>query len=553
MSPDDFPVHPEPRSATEQLDLQTKLADTVAGRRPPDAKYPYVPPGYALPYIHVGTERQLFLDNYILDWLDGVERIFPAPDRPEVPVLLANDHPWEFRESPWPAAALQDPDTGQYKLWYVIHLGQDPFADSGMGLCYAESDDCMHWHKPLLDRGQPFADITPTNIVLSDSGHHLSVVLNPDRSNPETRYLLLYNPHDKARARGMHSMSSVLGSPDGIHWHTISEHCEHRHHHFQRVIWDESIQKWIGYSQYSHHWNPLHRRRQIGRQESADFIHWSPKEIVLSPEWDPSVAPHVEFHDMSVRKVGGTYIGLMAEFVAEPIWCARDSRNWRDIAHAHLCLYSSRDGKRWLRAHGPEPWAPNRGPGHCDYGFTAVTVADQLVHDGKTYIFYLATGDKQHWFSRTPPGDLVPRAHTARAKANWERYGQVLGDYPPRWKRALNTLILREDGWACLRPLYEEGRVLSQQFVFEGDELAINADCTGGFVQAELLDPHFEPYPGFSRDDSVPAHAERPGQIWHTLQWKGQTDLRALWNKPVRLAFHLHQADLYSFQFRHSS
>jgi len=547
----DAPVPPEPKSPTEPLEMQTRMQETVAGHRPIDDKYPYFPPDYQQPFLHVGTERQLFLDNYILDWLDAVERVFPVPERPRIPVLQANDYPWEYRESPWPAAALQDPDTGTYKLWYVVPIGTDPFGDSNMALCYAESDDCTHWSKPLSAHGQPFEDYTATNMVLTDSGHHLSVVVNPDRNNPERRYLLLYNPHDQARALGRRTMTTVLGSPDGIRWHMVNQHSDQRHHHFQRILWDESIQKWIGYSQYSHHWNPLHRRRQIGRQESADFMHWSPKEIVLSPEWDPAVAPNVEFHDMSVRKVGGTYIGLMAEFVAEPIWCSRDHRNWRDIAHTRQVLYSSRDGRRWARATVDRPWAEHGPPGSCDYGFVAPSVSDQLVHEGKVYIFYHAAADKQHWFSRDPGADLVPRGAAVQATADWQRYGEAMGGYPPHWSRTLNTFVLREDGWACLRPKYEAGRVYTQQFVFEGDEIAINADCSGGYIQIEILDPYFEAYPGFGRGDSVPVCADHTDQIWHTPRWQGKENLRELWNKPIRLVFHLHQSHLYSFQFRH--
>ena len=38
-------------------------------------------------------------------------------------------------------------------------------------------------------------------------------------------------------------------------------------------------------------------------------------------------------------------------------------------------------------------------------------------------------------------------------------------------------------------------------------------------------------------------------KIWHTVSWKGKKDVRTLWNKPIRLVFHLHQASIYAFQF----
>ena len=88
------------------------------------------------------------------------------------------------------------------------------------------------------------------------------------------------------------------------------------------------------------------------------------------------------------------------------------------------------------------------------------------------------------------------------------------------------------------------GASLTRQFVFEGEQLHINADVHGGFIRVEVLDPNFKPYAGFSADDCTPISG---GDTWYTVRWKD--DLQSLWNKPVRLVFHLNQASLYSFEF----
>ena len=59
---------------------------------------------------------------------------------------------------------------------------------------------------------------------------------------------------------------------------------------------------------------------------------------------------------MSARKIGGLYIGITSEFMAEPFWQERDGHNWRDQAFSRLGLYTSRDGRRWQRVGGPGPW-----------------------------------------------------------------------------------------------------------------------------------------------------------------------------------------------------
>ena len=201
--------------------------------------------------------------------------------------------PWEARGNPFPTAALHDPEEGKFKLWYVIPLADDAYGDHGQALCYAESHDCLHWEKPLSDQCLPYNGHSATNIVLlipATTSVWCATMTSVIRRG---KYLMVYNPHDKARSLGHRTMSSVAVSPDGLRWNVISEDTPQRHHHFQRILWDEAIQRWIAYSQYSHHWNFLHRKRQVGRQESADFIHWSPKAVVLSAELRIPICRHI--------------------------------------------------------------------------------------------------------------------------------------------------------------------------------------------------------------------------------------------------------------------
>jgi hypothetical protein len=63
--------------------------------------------------------------------------------------------------------------------------------------------------------------------------------------------------------------------------------------------------------------------------------------------------------------------------------------------------------------------------------------------------------------------------------------------------------------------------------------------------------------PGFGLRECKPLHAsEGEAVIWHTVQWRRggggniASSLRELCGKPVRLCFHLHEASLFSFEFR---
>lgn len=544
------PQRPEAKSQTEPLDLQHKADDMLAGRRPLEKIYPYIAPDYHIPFVHIGTEKQLVLDNFILDHFDGVERVIPTPHRPERGVLEVGELPWEnpTYANPGPCGAIYDPQDNKFKLWYIQSLTGDPF-NTGQVLCYAESTDCLHWEKPLSPLCLPYKDHKETNIVFYDASS-CEVVLNPDQSDPSRRFLMLNCPYGLAVSRGHRIFSQAAASPDGLQWHILHEDAPFRHQHHMRPWWDEAIQKWIAYGQYSHHWNFLYRTRQIGREESADFVNWSPKEVVISADWDPTLPPHLEFHEMSVRKVGSQYIGITGEAMTDPLWCVNNDTlaNWRDHFHVRLGLYSSRDGRRWQRAGGPGPWVDNRGPGSIDYGYACASTNGYLVHHGKMHVYYMAGPQKQHWFKGTPPRPVVPETDFERAREEWVTTRDTATGYGGL-RRSTGVLILREDGWAELRPTYERGTVYTKQFVFEGDTLRLNADVYGGYIRVAALDPYFKPYDGFSADDCDPVTTPRPDQIWHTVTWRGNQSVAALWNKPVRLAIQLNQASLFAFHF----
>jgi hypothetical protein len=159
---------------------------------------------------------------------------------------------------------------------------------------------------------------------------------------------------------------------------------------------------------------------------------------------------------------------------------------------------------------------------------------------------YLAGPEKQNWFGPERPTPVVPAEEFERQKRRWNFRERLRGD--KKLKRAIGGLLLREDGWAELKPAREHGRVITKQCVFEGDVLRINADCSYGCVKAEMLDPCMKPYEGFGVRDCDPIHAPED-KLWHTVSWKGRADLRSLWNKPVRICFYLNEASIYAFQF----
>jgi hypothetical protein len=192
----------------------------------------------------------------------------------------------------------------------------------------------------------------------------------------------------------------------------------------------------------------------------------------------------------------------------------------------------------------------NGPPGSPDHGFVAGTASGDLYHGGKVIVSYNAIPGKQ-WSLPREDWEIVPgpaKREYERTMAEAKKFGNY-GEATKRTERSTRALILREDGWAYLKPTGQRGRVITKQFVFEGNALRVNAACTYGAIRVELLNPMLEPYEGFSEADCDPLHDENPDRIWHTVSWKGRTDVRALWNKPVMICFHIYDSLLYSFQF----
>ena len=549
---------PESKIPDDLRRVRRSMDETWDGTRPVDPKtYPYFNPPYDYPFPHIGTVKQLFLDNYMLAHLSDTKREIVKPEKANPALIRFENLPWErYHNTMTPLAALQDPDSGRYQLWYKTLLsGNTNSGGSDVAMCYAESEDGLNWTKPRLPDSVPFGGVERTNIVMTDFDNG-TVVLNHDTSDPKLKYLAVGNPGKTAFERGHRTMSRAYASPDGIHWDVISDDNPFRHHHQMRVIRDETIGKWIGYSQWSHAWGHDHVRR-IGRQLSDDFIRWSPKEVVLSGQWDPNLPPNVELHTMSVRKAGDLYIGIVEEAHGEFQWLHnKNGSNQHDQFHTKAALYCSRDGAHFTRADNYQPWGDNDPPGGQYYGYFAHSVAGALVANGKMIIPCSAYPHKQRdtrptgTFAHAPEGSGRASQNHIEELKSFGVGNPMMHEIDPEMEihKAVGAMVLREDGWAAIKPTYERGDAYTTQFLFEGDKLRVNALCDYGFIKVEILDPELKPYPGFSLDESTPIHGPST-RIWHDVRWTGGKSLSSLWNKPIRLRFHLLESSLYAFQF----
>ena len=89
--------------------------------------------------IHIGSTKQLFLDDHVVDSLDNVVRQFHRPVRcGENPIIQA-DRPWERGGGGvylFGGSVLYDEEDGHFKMWYRTSRPLESFehtSQSGAG------------------------------------------------------------------------------------------------------------------------------------------------------------------------------------------------------------------------------------------------------------------------------------------------------------------------------------------------------------------------------------------------------------------------------------
>ena len=175
--------------------------------------------------IDVGSRKQLFLDDLLVDEASRVSRFLYRPHKHPGNPILEPDRPWEQGTRGGRTAGMQiagqaalyDEEERLFKMWYLAAAMSEPFRP----WCYAVSEDGYTWRKPELGLYE-FEGSTANNIV-ANNRHPIeigdNVFKDPHDPDPDRRY----------KAQGEHEgpIANVTGgaaiafSPDGLHWFAI--------------------------------------------------------------------------------------------------------------------------------------------------------------------------------------------------------------------------------------------------------------------------------------------------------------------------------------------
>lgn len=465
--------------------------------------------------------KQLFIDDHLIEELDGAERVLNQPVKHPGNPLVVKDRAWEDN-GPGYSTVLYDADEAVYKLWYGVWTAEAK--PSEQILCYATSTDGIRWEKPIInERDGTNVVFTPGITGFQSAG----LFRDPVEKDPARRYKMLFS----AAADGTSSTWSTNAaySPDGIHWTAEPRNPIIPFSDTQICpFWDPQRGRYVAHIRFG-----PPNTRLASRIESEDFIHWSPKITLFrrSKLDEPFGTKH---YAMQVMPYAGAYVGLLWAYHGETIQPIPEDKLWMD--KTDLQLAHSRNGVVWTRVgrHGAIPHAqlsadrdwkaeaeqatflPHGEHGKAwDWGSAAACYQPLLVVDDEIRIYYIG--------------------HTGR---HWASYH---GDEEP--VNGLGLATLRLDGFVSVQSA-GQGTLTTRPLVFIGDTLEVNANATGGSIQVEALDADGNVIEGFAREDCTPLTTD---SVRHVVTWRDDPDCHLIQATPIKLRFHIVDARLYAF------
>lgn len=450
--------------------------------------------------IDLGTRRELFVDDYLIDRMENVRLDLKHPERREA---FTFDAPWEGPGA-WPYSAVVDDDT--VRLFYRAGIADRKDEDRTATTALAGSaDGGRSFVRPSLGVYE-FNGATDNN-VLGMGIPPAFIDANPD-CKPKERYKGLNAVHGHLYARC---------SADGIRWRTMQNEPLVYPGAFDTIntaFWDtvagcyrSYTRAWVNVETRDAHW----RLRIIQSATSPDFIHWS---APVANEYADGVEDVQLYTNATLTCPGAEhlYLSFPCRFMERRRrWVAEDDQTDPSVPGCNDGLFmSSRDGVHWSR------WL------------------DAWVRPGP---------DERNWRHRNnyPTWGIVPTSETEWSMYVSEHYAQP--DVPGRVRR----LSVRPHGFVAVHADFRGGEFTTKPLVFGGRCLRLNyATSSAGDVHVELRAADGAPLEGFRLDDMAPLFGD---ELDGGVCWKGGSDLTALIGQPVRLRFVMKDADLFALRF----
>jgi hypothetical protein len=454
--------------------------------------------------LQLGSQRELFVDHYLIAKMDGVQLKLHEPRREGV--ALRFDRPWEGGFSCY-TTVIKDGAT--YRMYYrglpIATRDDSPVAV----VCYAESKDGITWTKPDLGLFE-IRGTRDNNVILTNSpyAHNFSPFLDerPGVSKAE-RFKALAGDGKT----GLHGFKSA----DGVHWQPLQAGAV-----FTKGVFDsQNVAFWSAAEQayicYFRTWKKMAKEgfRWISRTTSKDFVQWTePVEMEFGdapPEHLYTNGTHPYYRAPQI------YIALAKRFfptkAALPAEQARAlvSEPGYRIASSDSVFFTSRGSNRYERTFMEAFLRPGPSP------------EDWVARDNTPALGVVPANAREMFIYRV--------SHYAQPTCHMARY------------------VLRADGFVSVNAPFRGGELVTKPFVFSGSKLEINFETSAaGGVRVEIQDENGKALPGYALADCPEFIGD---EINHVVAWSAGTGVGGLAGKTVRLRFALKDADLYSLRF----
>lgn len=459
--------------------------------------------------IDMGSRRELFVDEFLIERMKGVELRAQQPI--EKGPVLQLDRSWEGAFSGY-FTVIHEP--ARFRLYYRCVPMAKGDGNPAESTCYAESSDGIHWSKPDLGLFE-ISGTRKNNVILAQKppySHNFTPFLDSRPDVPEEeRY--------KALAGTSKSGLAAFASADGIRWKQMRQQpvlpaSPTTMYDSQNVaFWSSAENLYVCYFRVFKRF-PSGGVRWVSRTTSKDFLNWSapvemsfgdaPPEHLYTNQTSPYFrAPHI-YIGIAARFMPGRQVLTPQEAAAIRV----DPKYFQDCSDA--VLITTRGDSSYQRRFLESFIRPGIGP--------------------------------ENWVSRSnyPALNIVQTGPAEMSFFVNKNYGQPTAH--------LTRYALRLDGLASLHAGYAGGEMVTRPIQFRGKALEVNySTSAAGSIRVEIQDANGVPIPGFTVSDSREIIGDEIARI---VSWKDGSDLGSLAGRPVRIRIALKDADIFSFRFQ---
>jgi len=484
----------------------------------------------------------LFIDDAAIESQAGLQRITHAARKHAGNPIIVPEHPWESGAVYIFGSVIREPADQLFRMWYqAIDREGSGATPQHMTICYAESNDGIHWRKPLLPIA-PDRDRHTTNIVLGHNVYpgnpYCSSVIRDEGAPAGERYKLAAWFEQWSDQLSKFNGAASFHSPDGLRWQVYegaepfipeirrkpippNYHCPDGAQWLPRsedepmgpgfvggpndascispdkldgeYVHYQVMQRNVADGKQSYERDLITgRERILAMHTSPDFVHWSHPRTIIEPA--PDDPDYIQFYGMGGFRYGNYWLGTL--------WMYYVHDQTMDVE-----LALSEDGRNWSRPFPGQRLLRLGNDGEFDCGMICSATSPLVVGD-EIYIYY----------------------------------GGVNHRHDERGTSSIGLATLKLDRWAGLQT-GRRGTLKTKPFVLDGMALMLNAYAHGGEIRAELVDEKGNVLPGFESDNCIPFVGDHTAM---RLAWTSGDDLSALIGRQVSIQFDICNAIIYS-------